>query len=70
MSVDVPYNLPFAQGGDSQAVVPVASAEEQLPVVRDGEHLGRHVHPWGKGAVQVALSPGRREKVVQCRIRA
>lgn len=45
----LPHRPAFDQRGDPQAVVPVAAAEQQLPIVRDHEEAGGDLHPRGEG---------------------
>lgn len=56
---DVPHDLALGQRGDTEAVVPVSPAEEQLPVGGHGQRAGAQVGPGGKGALQEALGPVR-----------
>lgn len=50
-----PNSPPLHQGGDPEAVVPVAPAEEQLPVMGDHKQGCRDVHTWGEGFGQEPL---------------
>lgn len=58
MPGDVPNHLPFGQRGDTEAVVPVPSTEEQLPVGGHCQRAGAEVRAGGKRALQEALGPG------------
>ena len=51
------HGLALDQRGDSQAVVPVAPAEQQLPVVGDHKQARRHLHARGEGPAQEPLGP-------------
>lgn len=49
--------LALNQGGDPEAVVPVAAAEEQLAVVGDHKQSSSDFHTGGEGSGQETLSP-------------
>lgn len=61
MPGDVPHHLALGQGGDTEAVVPMSPAEEQLPIGGHGQRAGAQVGPGGEGALQEALGPVRRD---------
>lgn len=44
----LPNSLSLHQRGDPEAVVPVATAEEQLAVMGDHKQCCCDLHPWGK----------------------
>lgn len=43
------HSLALDQGGDPEAVVPVATAEEQLAIVRDHKQSCCYFHAGGEG---------------------
>lgn len=43
------YSLALNQGGDPEAVVPVATAEEQLAIVGDHKQRRCYLYAGGKG---------------------
>lgn len=58
---DVAHDLALGQGGDTEAVVPVSPAEEQLPVGGHGQRARAQLGPGGEGALQEPLGPARRD---------
>lgn len=50
-----PNSLSLNQGGDPEAIVPVATTEEQFPIMGDHKQCCRDVHAWGKGFGQKTL---------------
>lgn len=55
------HGLSLDQGGDPQAVVPVATAEQELPVMGHHKQTCRHLHAWREGSAQDPLGPRERE---------
>lgn len=52
------HSLALNQGGDPQAVVPVATAEEQLAVVGGHKEPSGYLHAGGKRSGEETLGPG------------
>lgn len=61
MSDVLSHRLALDQRRDAEAVVPVAAAEEQLPVVGDHKQPPCHLHAGGKGSRQETLGSRRRQ---------
>lgn len=55
VTTDPAHQFGLGQRGDTEAAVPVSSAEQQTGVIRHHQHLSPDVHPWGEGAAQEPL---------------
>lgn len=53
------HSLSLNQGGDPEAVVPVATAEEQLAIVGDHKQPRCDLHTRSEGSRQKTLGPTR-----------
>lgn len=59
------HSLALDQGGDPDAVVPVASAEEQLAIMRDHKLSRRDLYAGGKRSRKQTLRPAWSVKIRQ-----
>lgn len=50
-----PNSLSLNQGGDPETIVPVATTEQQFPIMGDHKQCCRDVDAWGKGFGQKTL---------------